>query len=135
MNHAKVEGAIVEVCERCTRFGTKVDVPQIYAPIKKPIIFSEPDELNLELVPEYGKIIIKARKDKGLSRYDFAQNIKEKESVMKRIEDEIMKPDEDLIKRMENLLNIKLTEKYDGFVPQRGKKRIDLTVGDIVEVS
>lgn len=137
MSHAKIEGAVIEVCERCSKFGTKVDVPNPidYTPIKRTIKITDLDNSNLELVPEYGKLIVKVRESKGLSRYDFAKRLNEKESVIKRLEEEEFEPAEDLIKRIEGFLDITLRERYEvALVRQRMKKRPDLTVGDIVEV-
>lgn len=136
LNHAKVEGAVIEVCERCSRFGTKVDVQEtVYKPIKKPIIIADLND-SLDLVPEYGKIIAKIRQNKGLTRYDLAKTLNEKESVIRRLEEENLEPNEDLVKRVENFLGIKLRGKYEESRRQRqGKKQIDLTVGDVVEVS
>ena len=138
MTHIKIEGAVIEVCERCSRFGTKVNVPQpsAYNPIKNTIQIAELGNSDLELVPEYGKLIVKVRESKGLTRYDFAKRINEKESVVKRLEEEEFEPDGQMIKKIEDFLDIRLQEKYEGVVlRQREKKRPDLTVGDVVEVS
>lgn len=135
LNSTMIEGAIVEVCERCSKFGTKVDMQVDYKSIKKTIKFSELENLNLELVPEYGRLIVRVRESKGLTRYDFAKKINEKESVVKRIEEEEFEPSEELTKKIEDFLDIRLRDKYEGVVlRQREKKIVDLTVSD-VEVS
>ncbi len=133
-----IEGAVIEVCERCSKFGTKVNVQQeaVYKAIKRSIKISDLGNVDLELVPEYGRLIARVREDKGLTRYDVAKKINEKESVVKRLEDQEFEPAEELIKKIENFLDIRLRERYEGVVLQRReKKRIDLTVGDVVEVS
>lgn len=133
-----IEGAVIEVCERCSKFGTKVNVQQevAYKAIKKSIKISELGNVDLELVPEYGRLIARVREDKGLTRYDVAKKINEKESVVKRLEDQEFEPAEELIKKIEDFLDIRLRERYEGVVlHRREKKRIDLTVGDVVEVS
>lgn len=138
LNPARIEGAVIEVCERCSKFGTKVDISKTiaYTPIKGTIKFSGLENSELEIIPEYGKLIAKVREDKGLSRYDFARKINEKESVVKRLEDEEFKPDESLLKKIEDFLDIRLRERYEAIIlRQREKKRLDLTVGDIIEVS
>ena len=137
MNPTKIEGAVIEVCERCSKFGTKVGIQAIaYTPIKKTIKITELDNPDLELIPEYGKLIVKIREDKGLTRYDFAKRLNEKESVVKRLEDQEFEPPEELIKKIEDFLDIRLRERYEETIlRQRGKKRIDLTLGDVVEVS
>lgn len=139
LNPTRIEGAIIEVCERCSRFGTKVEISVSkaigYTPIKNTMKITELDNLNLELIPEYGRLIAKIRESKGLTRYDFAKKINEKESIVKRIEDQEFEPDEELIKRIENFLDIHLRERVDGTIlRQREKRRINLTVGDVIEV-
>lgn len=133
-----IEGAIVDACDKCSNFGTKVDIGQesAYKAVKKTIKISELENPELELIPEYGRIIATVREDKGLTRYDFAKKINEKESVVKRLEEEGLEPDAELVRKIEDFLDIRLREKYDGVVlHRREKKRIDLTVGDVVEVS
>ena len=88
------------------------------------------------MVPEYGKLVAKVRESKGLTRYDFAQKINEKESILKRIEDEDFEPSEDLISKIEDFLDIRLKERYEGILlRQREKRRPPLTVRDVIEVS
>ncbi|MBI1978804.1 MAG: TIGR00270 family protein [Candidatus Aenigmarchaeota archaeon] len=137
MSPAKIEGAVIDVCERCSKFGTKVSGPQLaYTPIKKTIKISELANLDLILIPEYGRLISKVRESKGLTRYDFAKRINEKESVVKRLEDQEFEPNEEMVKRIEDSLDIRLRERYEGVVlRQSEKKRVDLTAGDIVEAS
>lgn len=138
LNPTKIEGAVIEVCERCSKFGTKVSVhqPEVYASVKKTITVNDLENSALELVPEYGKLITRVRESKGLSRYDFAIKINEKESVLKRVEDQEFEPQDDLVKKIETFLDIRLKEKVDGtFLRRDEKKKIDLTVGDIVEVN
>ncbi|MEM5797155.1 MAG: multiprotein bridging factor aMBF1 [Candidatus Aenigmatarchaeota archaeon] len=133
---ARIEGAVIEVCERCSKFGTKVNVSPTYIPIKKTIKVSELGETDLELVPDYGRIIARVRESKGLTRYDLAKKINEKESVIKRVEDEELEPDEELIRKIEDFLDIRLREKNETVVLQRReKKKLPLTVGDVVEIS
>jgi len=133
-----IEGAIVDACDKCSNFGTKVNTGQesAYKAIKKTVKISELASVDLELVPEYGRIIATVREDKGLTRYDFAKRINEKESVIKRVEEEGFEPDGDLLKKIEDFLDIRLRERYEGVVlHRREKKRPALTVGDIIEVS
>lgn len=136
LNPTKIEGAVIDVCERCSKFGTKIGTqPTAYTPIKRAMKISELENISLELIPEYGKIIARVREDKGLTRYDFAKRLNEKESVIRRLEDQDFEPDEGLIKKIEDFLDIRLKEKYEETVlRQRDKKKIDLTLGDVVEV-
>lgn len=132
----KIEGAVIEVCDRCAKFGIKVEISQIaYTPMKKTIKISDLENTELVLIQEYGRLIAKVRENKGLTRYDFAKRINEKESVVKRLEEEDFEPDENLVSKIEDFLDIRLRGRYEGaLLRHREKKRIDLTVGDIAEV-
>jgi len=92
------------------------------------------DEEDSIFIDNYGKKIIEARKSMNLTREEFAKKINEKESIIKRVEHEDMRPNEALTKKIERFLNISLTETYERkkitSKPAKGK----LTLGDIVEV-
>jgi len=106
-------------------------------PIKKKIVVIAPKkELEEEtvLVDNYGKMIVEARKKRNLTREEFAKKIKEKESVIRRVETEEMMPDDALVKKIERFLEIKLKKAYEKTI--LGKKEIkgSLTLGDVVEL-
>jgi putative transcription factor len=129
----ELEGAIVEVCDKCSSLGKQVAIPE-YKPVKRGIKleFKEDDK---EVVPKYGKLIENARMKKGLSREEFAKALAEKESVVRRLELEEMVPDMELARKIESLLGIKLVEDYkDVKVKKEEKKKLGLTLGDIVEL-
>jgi len=69
-----------------------------------------------------------------LSRKEFAEKIKEKESVIRRIENEEMIPDETLTEKIEKFLEIKLTKSYEAKKIEKTLKKTELTIGDVVEV-
>lgn len=130
---AEVEGSIVEVCENCLKFGRKIE--EVKPPIKKkpePTI-TLPEEETI-MIHNYGKVIKETREKKGLTRNDFAKNIKEKESVIRRIEMEEMVPDEKLKRKIERFLEISLTEKYEEKGIESKSRKETLTLGDVVEV-
>ncbi len=132
MNKALVEGSIVDVCDRCVRFGKKISEPVAYRPITRKIEFKEPE---IELIYDYGKMIAKIRESKGLTREEFAKRLSEKGSVVRRIEEEQMIPNEELVKKIESFLGIKLMQEYkEGKLHRERKKKSELTFGDIVEI-
>lgn len=91
-------------------------------------------EEELFFVENYGNLIIEARKKINLSRKEFAKKIKEKESVIKRIENEEMVPDDDLAEKIERFLEIKLRKAYEEKPIEKKSKKMELTVGDVVEI-
>ena len=69
-----------------------------------------------------------------LTREEFAKKINEKESIIKRIENEEMRPDEALTKKIERFLKIKLKEVYEKKKITGKPRKGALTIGDIIEL-
>jgi len=102
---------------------------------KEKIAFLKPyREEEIFFIENYGTLIIESRKKKNLTREEFAEKIKEKESVIRRIENEEMMPDEALTKKIEDFLEIKLTKSYEAKKIEKTLKKIELTIGDVIEV-
>ena len=129
-----MEDTILEVCEDCSKYGELVETRpvRIIKVRRMPTLKEEEDETVM--IDNYGKKIIEAREKTNLTREEFAKKINEKESVIKRIESEEMRPNDKLLEKIERFLDIKLRIPYEmkklAAKPRRGK----LTVGDIVEV-
>jgi len=135
LNKAEVEGSIIDVCDKCLKFGTKViESKPIYKPVGRKIELKELVDSDLSIIAGYGHKIKKAREMKGLTREQFANKINEKQSLIKRIEEEQMEPSEELTKRIENFLGIDLKEKYQEYKLKRQEEKKNLTVGDIIKV-
>lgn len=134
MFRAKVEGTILEVCEQCLRYGERIIEPQSVRIQKKKTNIRPPVEEETILVENYGKMIVEARKRKNLNREEFAKKINEKESVIRRVENGEMKPNDKLTEKIERFLEIKLKKVYE---EKRIKGKVvkgKLTLGDVVEV-
>lgn len=127
----ELEGSIVEVCERCVKFGRRVVEKREYKPTRR-----KSKGLKIEeLIPGYGSLIKSYREKIGLTRKEFAERLAEKESVIKRVEEEKMEPTEELRRKIERFLRISLLKKYEEKVRLREKKKkLELTVGDVVEL-
>lgn len=109
LNKAEIEGSILDVCDKCTRFGTKIEEPISYQPLKREFKFSQIIE-NTYAIQHYGQKILHARIAMGLTREDFARKIHEKESVIRRIEEEELEPDVKLLRKIQGFLRLKLVE-------------------------
>jgi len=134
---AIVEGAMLSICENCSKFGHVIVVqkPEIIEekPEKK-IIVEEKEELEL-ISPDYAEKIKKARENLSLKQKQIASKIGEKESVIHKLESGHVKPSITLAKKLENSLNIKLIEKYEE--PKEKElnfKDRDLTIGDLIKI-
>ncbi len=80
-------------------------------------------------------MIKKARQKKGLSVEDFARKIREKESVVKKLEKALMNPPMNLVRKIQNELGIAILEeaaKSSGSVLSRpmGPR----TLGDMIKI-
>ena len=118
LNKAEVEGAIVDACDKCARFGQKILEPTEYKVTT--VSFSRMDVV--ESAENYGEMIKRYRESNGMTREDFAKRLSEKISVIKRLEDETMSPDVKLMKKVEMMIGMKLAEDY------RVKKPLSLRI-------
>lgn len=136
MYKTNIERTILEVCDSCLRFGQGVIEDKPIAIEKRDSIdFLEPyKEEEIFFIENYGNTIVDARRKKNLSREEFAEKIKEKESVIRRIENEDMIPDEALTMKIEKFLEIKLKKAYEAKKIEKTLKKTELTIGDVVEV-
>lgn len=139
--HRKViEGGRLTVCGRCAGFGSGEWSPTMPTqrtrggpppPPRRPRSEVEATE-GLELIEDYGATIRKARQKMRLNVEDFSRMIKEKESVVKKLEQEDLNPDRKLIRKLENALNVILLEaSTPTAVPVARKASSGRTLGDI----
>lgn len=111
-----IEGAKLMACSSCARTGkvlhslleTSEGATVIALPERKaPIAFREEESI----IDDYGKLIRKARNEKGMKREEVAKALNEKESYLEHIEKEKTLPPMKVIKKLERFFGIKLTEK------------------------
>ncbi|MDO9549372.1 MAG: multiprotein bridging factor aMBF1 [Methanoregula sp.] len=125
----RVEGAELQVCSKCEKYGTEVQqvrrpgmtTPARGAPAKpgspmggaaapawrKRDMF---DFMEGEVVEDYANRIKHARMEKGLSQKDLAMQMKEKEHLIKKIENSELIPEDDVRKKLEKVLEIRLVD-------------------------
>lgn len=131
------------VCGRCASFGTAEwdptrpqDRPRGRPAPRRPRSEVEAAE-NLEMVDDWGTKIKRARQKAGMSVEDFARKIKEKESVIKKLEKEELNPDRKLLSKVQNALKIQLQEAGGPptAVPVARRTSTGRTLGDIWKLS
>lgn len=89
-------------------------------------------QMSMELVQDYASRIKKARESKGWTRQDLGGRVGEAESAITRIENGSLHPTDDVAKRMERELGIKLFEAAaEAKVPTKSAAR-GLTLGDLL---
>ena len=116
-----IEGAVMVVCGKCSKLGTVYmekksplfsSQRMITRRIAPPKVYKKKDrhEINetLELIDNFNMRIRKARERLNLAHEDLGRKIGEKVSVLKKIEAGKMTPTNQLAKKLEHTLKIKL---------------------------
>jgi putative transcription factor len=88
----------------------------------------------VEMVPEYGRVIREAREAQGLSPEELGLQIKEKASLLLKIEREEITPEDAIRKKLERELKIKLTDESEEARWKPGSGSKGLTLGDIASI-
>lgn len=125
---AKVEGVILRVCDECVKFGEEIPTIE-FKSTKKFLVIEEPKET---LKSNFHIILKRTREKMGLTQEQLAKKLKEKLSVIKKIENG-WEPSLNLIRKLEKFFSIKLTEELKEEVFER-KSRKEITIGDVVEI-
>jgi putative transcription factor len=147
----RVEGAELQVCTKCEKFGTEVQQvrrtdlvrPSATAPRpggtsgaggavpairRKRDLF---DYMEGEITEDYSQRIRHARMEKGLSTKDLAMRIKEREHLIKKIENGELIPEEIVRKKLEKILEIRLIDAPVTEAEKKVQGRITSTLGDL----
>ncbi len=128
---AKIEGAVMQVCDSCAEMGEKVSRKKKKKSKKKTRRISKK-----ELASDYGDRVRKAREDREESIAELADRLNEKASVIKKIEREELKPDKSLAGKLSQELEITLyvnpeVTNYDESSSSDSRKA---TLGDVADV-
>jgi putative transcription factor len=144
----RVEGAELQVCMKCEKFGTEVqqvrrkDVarPTTAAPRQGQVPVSIPaerrkrdlfDYMEGEIVDDYAARIRKARMGKGLTTKELAMQIKEREHLIKKIENSELMPEESVRKKLEKVLEIRLIDVPVTEAEKKVPGKLAPTLGDL----
>jgi len=131
-----IEGAELKVCHECSNYGKVIGiVKEELKEIKRQEASNEQEKEIIEAVVEdFAVRIKKKREELGLTQKDFAKKIKEKESIIHKIETGSFIPQMELTKRLERFLHIKLVEKIE----EENEKLVktdtgNFTIGDMIK--
>ncbi|QKQ98800.1 TIGR00270 family protein [Candidatus Nanohaloarchaea archaeon] len=132
----KIEGAVLQVCDSCADMGEEVKTSSKKSKQKKKKKSKRQRKRNEEvLINDYGQEVKKARESKQLSISELADDLNEKESLLKKIEQQELKPEKSLAQKLEKKFNIELYT-----VPEAWDQETDsgdnrsATLGDVAEV-
>jgi putative transcription factor len=138
-----IERSTMEVCKSCARFGKPEDtwslVPKKMVPVERAFTVSRPKPRDhfkdlAELVPDFGRKIREAREGLGLSPEELGGRIKEKATLLKKIEREEISPEDGIRKKLEKELKIKLSDEASETRVKSGSSGRGLTLGDIASI-
>jgi len=136
---AVVEGAPLDVCGGCARFGKIVSRPQLRNPERKQAQRAPMPRRKeaVELIlPDYAEKVRNAREKLGLTQEEFSKKLNERESFMQKIESGQMKPSIEMARKLEKELHIIIVENFEeGEVPiETPKSKTDgFTLGDFIK--
>jgi putative transcription factor len=146
----RVEGAELLVCSKCEKFGTEVQQVRrtdIRAPLKGTASRPAPapaggvaqvrykrdmfDFMEGEIVDDYAARIRHAREEKGLSQKDLAMQMKEKEHLIRKIENSELIPEDDVRRKLEKALGIGLLDATADETEKKVLSKLTPTLGDL----
>jgi putative transcription factor len=143
---AIIEGAKMTVCSECAKLGSGYWEPKPQRRAKKrtkrqpTISFSKREQPptvteTLELVGDLGQRVRQAREGLGLSHEDLGRKIRERVSVLRKIESGKMVPDLVLAEKLEHALKIKLRvpASEPKVQPILSSKPRGTTLGDLIQ--
>jgi putative transcription factor len=145
-NYRIIEGGKLTVCSQCSKFSDQEWDPKMplarKTPTRRRSAQPKPRRRSdietaesLELVEGYGMIIKKARQKKGMNIEDFAKKIKEKESVIKKLEKENMNPPLNLVNKIQRELHINILEEAEtGSTKILSRPMGPRTLGDLIKI-
>lgn len=128
-SRVRIEGSILALCPDCSRFGQPIDpVPSPSSPIapargppplargarlaaprrrlEERDLYTEIGEL--ELAPDWAKRVRRAREARNWKPEDLGKKLNEKKSIVLKIESGSFHPPDQLVRKLEHLLQIRL---------------------------
>jgi putative transcription factor len=142
----RIEGALLEVCGPCSKYGTEVQKPKkAEAPrtgstarhVPTVPVRRKRDVLDLiegEIVDDYGERIRKARMERGWTQKDLAMELKEKELLIKKLEKGDLIPEDDVRIKLERTLGIRLIDIPSDTEEKKKSGKVVPTLGDVISI-
>ncbi|MDD1694116.1 MAG: multiprotein bridging factor aMBF1 [Methanoregula sp.] len=147
----RVEGAELQVCSKCEKFGTEVQQVRrtdlvrpsvtrqgsVKAQVLAPSTYRKRDMFDFiegDVVDDYHERIRRARMEKGLSQKELAMQIKEKEHLIQKIENHDLIPEENVRKKLEKALEIRLIDAPETEVEKKVPGSLAPTLGDLTVI-
>lgn len=126
------------LCDDCSRFGVAVKqttakrMVRPAARSQRPVRDS-PVRVEYDLATDFPDRIRRGREAVGWKREDLARRINEKHSIIEKLEKGNIRPDDQLISKLERALGIRLRERIEEVQPAKREKSRPLTLGDLIK--
>jgi putative transcription factor len=136
IQRVNVEGSVLRLCTQCARFGTLLDPPPAApagtpAPRRSVVAATRPtlvrrrleerdlyqDIGELELSEDWGKRIRTAREARGWTPEELGKHLNEKKSIVLKLEAGSFHPPDELVRRIEHLLKVRLRAQPEASSP------------------
>lgn len=129
---AQIEGSLMNVCKKCLSFGVLIEKKRDFniEKITRPKAREEPIVLLKE---NYNLLIKELRERLNLTQEELARKLNERVSLIHKIENKELEPNEDTVKKIENFFKIRLTETYSEENIKLDFKSGSLTIGDLLK--
>lgn len=136
LRKTRVEGTTLDLCEDCQDVGEVLDQSTASASTSGPKRSRRSDQPVEELVEEFDRRVKQAREARDMSVAGLAQAIKEKDSVIHRVETGKLSPDRKLARKLERALDISLYEEPETTQSRRRTQTEtdSQTLGDVADV-
>ena len=142
----KVEGAKLMVCRNCQGLGKpyqedplpRAPRPTGFVRMARPLE-RRPTELpkeiqDLDVAENFSELVRKRRMKLGWSQEDLAKKVKEKLSVIQKVETGKITPDTQLCRQLQHELKIKLLVPRKETPAPKTSTPAEVTLGDIVKI-
>jgi putative transcription factor len=130
---ANIEGVEMDVCMDCLSYGKRITTPR---PIVKRQRYQKAEsQITESIVGNYAQLIKQAREKRNYKQEQFAKMLNEKESLMQRIEAGKQRPNMELVKKLQKMLNITLIERIrtEEIEQTTSQPKGSLTIGDMIK--
>ncbi len=143
----QIEGAELRVCIQCAKYGTEVQQKRGGEARRRPATGASQasptprrhardvfDYMEGDIVEDYAERIRKARMSKRWDQKALALEIKEREILIKKIEKGDLIPEDEVRKKLEKALGIRLIESGMEETREKGGGRVSTTLGDLISI-
>ena len=135
----KVDFSEFIVCKNCIKYGIIIkEQKESNVFEKKKSSFIKKNyfrDLDTKLIENYDELIKNSRLKLNMTQEQLANKLKEKVHLIKKIERKEISPEENIIKKIEKILNIHLLERNDdNYKNSLSSKKNEVTLGDIAMI-